>query len=297
MRRMTRAAFAVAVAVTVTGCGGDGGGPGPTAGADEPLNTWTPTPGGDASSTTRSTGTTSSPASSATSPASTESSSSATSSSTSTDTGTPFDPQEFTSRLRSAVEKHPTVAIEVEATLGGQQSVSANGTQDLEEDALDMTVDMGGQELGYRLVDGRYYLAQPPKWVPVTEESTNPLIQQTLEQVQLLSMRKQLDAFLAGVEAAGDKGSEEIDGVTTRHYTATVDTAKAQAELGRTKDPGAPDSLVYDVWLDEDHLIRQMTFTQDGARATMTATDWGDPVTIDPPKDSEIAQAPDSGTA
>lgn len=210
-------------------------------------------------------------------------------SSTSTDTGTPFDPDEFTGKLKDSVEENPTVNIDVTATLDGEQDVTATGTQDLENDALDMEVDMAGQQLGYRLVDGQYYLSQPPKWVPVTEDSTNPLIKQTLETVQLLSMRKQFDAFVAGVEKAGDKGTEEIDGVETRHYTATVNTDKAYGELDADKDPNAPETLIYDVWLDEDDLIRQMQFTQDGAEATLVAKDWGEPVDISKPKDSEIS--------
>lgn len=210
-------------------------------------------------------------------------------SSTSTDTGTPFDPDEFTGKLKASVEENPTVTIDVTASLDGEQDVTATGKQDLENDALDMEVEMAGQQMGYRLVDGQYYLSQPPKWVPVTEDSTNPLIKQTLETVQLLSMRKQFDAFVAGVEKAGDKGTEEIDGVQTRHYTATVNTDKAYEELDADKDPNAPETLVYDVWLDDDDLIRQMQFTQDGAEATLKAKDWGEPVDIAKPKDSEIS--------
>ena len=103
-------------------------------------------------------------------------------------------------------------------------------------------------------------------------------------------MRKQFDAFVAGVEKAGDKGTEEIDGVQTRHYTATVDTAKAYEQLGTKVDPNAPESLIYDVWLDEDDLIRQMVLTQEGSKATLSAKDWGEPVSIEKPADSELAE-------
>lgn len=289
-RLTTTAATTAALALTLSACGGGDGGPGPTAG-DGFGNSSTPaapsTSGGDPNSSTPS-GTSSA---SASAEGTSGTSSSSSSSSTSTDTGTPFDADEFTAKLKKSVEENPTVNIEVTATLEGQQGVSATGVQDLANDSLDMEVDMGGQQLGYRLVDGQYYLAQPPKWVPVTEDSTNPLIKQTLEQIQLLSMRRQFDAFVAGVEKAGDKGTEEINGVQTRHYTATVNTDRAYEQLDAEKDPGAPDALIYDVWLDEDDLIRQMTFTQDGAEATLTAKDWGEPVDIAEPKDSEITQA------
>ena len=273
LRTMTTA-VAVTAMLALSACG-DGGGPGPTEGSERE------------SGATSTSGTT----------AAAEESPPKSSSSTSTDTGTPFDSKEFTSRMEKAVEANPTVAIDVDVTLGGEQEVSAKGVQDLANNALEMDVEMGGQELGYRLVDGDYYLAQPPKWVPVTKDSTNPVIQQTLEQVQLLSMRKQFDAFVAGVVGAGDKGSEEIDGVATTHYTATVDLAEATEALGQENAEGAPETVIYDVWLDEDDLIRQMTFEQDGSVATMTASDWGEPVAIERPKDSEIAEASDPGTS
>lgn len=266
--------LALAATLALTACGGDGG-PGPTAGTGS-------------STTGDSTGDSSTASDTPSAPSSTSSTS--TPSPTPTDTGAPFDAKKFTGKLTKAVDKNPTVAIDVTAKIGGQQDVTATGVQDLERDALDMDLDLGGQELGYRLVDGQYYLAQPPKWVKVTRNSSNPLIQSTLEQIQLLSMRRQLDAFVAGVEKAGDKGSERIDGVTTTHYTATVDTDKALKVLDIEKGDGVPDSVIYDVWLDEDDLIRQMTFTQNGAKATMTASKWGEPVTIDKPKGSELAK-------
>ena len=289
MRLALPSTLAVATVLALAGCGGDGG-PGPTAGStskDAPI-----TSGGAPASSATSTGSSKSPSGSSdsSSPASTKSSSSAAASSTSTDTGKPFDAKEFTGKLRQAVDDNPTAKIDVSVTLAGAQEAEASGVQDVSKDRLEMQVKLGAQTLDYRLVDGQYYLAQPPKWVPVTEDSTNPLIQSTLEQIKLLSMRRQLDAFIAGVESAGDKGTEEVDGVSTTHYTATVDTRKVLKELDITPAAGVPDTVVYDVWLDEDDLIRKMSFTQNGAVATMTASNWGEPVTITKPKDSELAK-------
>lgn len=287
MRAISTTLVATSAVLALAACGGDGG-PGPTAGSGASpsstgarSNTSTPTPGtADPSSATTSSSTTS-----------TTSEPASTSSSTSTDTGTPFDAREFTDRLEAAVAAHPTVHIDVEATLGGQQAMTATGVQDLDADALDMDLDLNGQQLGYRLVDGRYFLEQPPKWVPVAKDSGNPLVEQTLDQVNLLSMRSQLDAFVAGVRTAGDKGEEEVDGVTTTHYTAQVDTKRAFAELGMERGAGVPATVVYDVWLDEDDLIRKMSFDLNGLRAMLTASEWGEPVRISTPRPSQIASA------
>lgn len=292
--RTAAIALTATTALALSACGGDGG-PGPTAGSgdDSVSNSSTPTPGGDKGSTpggssTSSPRSTSSGSDEPTLSNSTKSSSAAASSSTSTDTGKPFDAQEFADRLEAAVDANPTVKIDVRFG----PDATASGYQDLADDALEMDVDAGGQQMTYRLVDGQYYLAQPPKWFEVTEDSTNPLVKRALEQTALLSMRTQLDAFIAGVESAGDKGDEQVDGVRTRHYTATVRTADVRKELGLEADPDAPPTMTYDVWLDEDDLIRKMSFTQGGADAVLTASEWGEPVSITKPKSSELAEVP-----
>lgn len=282
--------LAVAATLALAGCGGDGG-PGPTAGSGSTSKDAPITSDGPATSSGTASSTSGSGSSTATSTSSASTSSAPTpTSTTSTDTGKPFDAKEFTSKLQAAVDKNPSVTIDVKVGPEGQPSATASGVQDLADDALEMQVSVGGQEMTYRLVDGQYYLAQAPKWVPVTKDSTNPLIKQALSQTELLSMRRQLDAFIAGVESAGDKGTEDLDGVSTTHYTATVDTGKALRELGMDKAPGSPDTAIYDVWLDDDDLIRKMSFTQNGAQATMTATDWGKPVSITKPTGSELAK-------
>ena len=278
-RRSPALTLALATTLTLSACGGDGG-PGPTAGTggDSVSNSSTPTPGGGKDSTPT---------------LSNSTKSSSTSSSTSTDTGAPFDAAEFTDRLEAAVDANPTVKIDVTAKIAGQSQASATGVQDLSSDSLDMDVSLAGQQLGYRLVDGQYYLAQPPKWVKVDENSTNPLVKTTIDQVQILSMRRQLDAFVAGVEKAGNKGTEDVGGVSTTHYTATVDTATSLRELGMKPAPGAPETVIYDVWLDEDDLIRRMEFTLNGATARLLASEWGEPVSITAPSGSESPERKD----
>lgn len=295
MRRMMTSATTAALALALTACGSGDGGPGPTAG-DGYDNTSTPAAPSTSDSDTSTSSSTSSPTSSpsetsSAEPTATSSSSSASSSSsTSTNTGKPFDPQEFTGNLEAAIEKNPTVAVDIQVTSDGQQTVQASGSQDLSDESLEMKLDLAGQEVTYRQVDGQYYLHQPPQWVAVTEDSSNPLMQQATDQITLLSMRTHFDAFVAGVEKAGTKGTEEIDGTETTHYTATVNTRRALAELEQPSE-GAPETVIYDVWLDEEDLIRKMTFTLDGLEATLTAKDWGEPVDIRKPKDSELADA------
>nr|WP_246297345.1 LppX_LprAFG lipoprotein [Janibacter cremeus] len=286
---MTPPLLAAALALTIAGCADGGAGPGPTA----PQNESTP-----AAPSTSSVATSKDEATQSGSSADDDSSTTSPqeSSSTPTDTGKPFDPEEFTGKLEAAVDETPTVHIDVEVRMGESTNATASGAQDLSRNALDMDVDLGGQQLGYLLVDGQYYLAQPPKWVPVEEDSDNPMVGQTLQQIQILSMRNQLDAFVAGLEKAGIKGKEKVGGIQTTHYTASVDSQRALAELGMEKAPGTAEKILYDVWLDGDDLIRKMSFSANDVSAEVTASEWGQPVDISEPKSSEIAQVPDSGT-
>ncbi len=210
-------------------------------------------------------------------------------SSTPTDTGTPFDVNDFTGRLRAAVKDYPTADVHVTVQLSDGQTATASGTQDIERDEMEMDVDVAGQKMTYRLVDGIYYMSQPPKWVRIDPKTAQPAQKEILDQFTVLSMKRQLDGFVAGVVAAGDKGAEEIEGVQTTHYTATVDVEKAVKAMGGTFSEGSPEQVIYDVWLDDKDLIARMDLNLNGAKATLSATRWGEPVDLKAPADSELA--------
>jgi len=292
--RVPVAAAAVGLALALAACSGRGAGPGPTAPQSEAAGTTGAggEGGGAPPSSTTSTSSSSSEGEEPTSASEGSETSSESSSSTPTDTGKPFDPEEFTDRLQAALADNPTAHISLEIEVDGNVAMSAEGDQDLVAGSLDMDVEMADQQLGYRLVDGDYYFEQPPKWVPVTRDSDNTAVRQALDQIQVLSMRNQFDAFVAGVEDAGVKGHEEVGGVRTRHYTATVDTTRSMAELEVDKDEGMPDAIVYDVWLDQQDRIRRISFELNGATTTVNATSWGEPVDIEAPTESELAESP-----
>ncbi len=297
--RLPVVAATAGLALALTACSGEGAGPGPTA-PESAASTAGGEGGGQPPSSEKTTSTSSSKGEDTDTSSkeegegtgSEESTDSSESSSTPTDTGKPFDPEEFTDRLQSAIAESPTAHISLEIEVDGNVAMSAEGDQDLVGGALDMDVQMADQELGYRLVDGDYYFEQPPKWVPVSRDSDNSAVRQTLDQIQALSMRNQFDAFVAGVEDAGVKGHEEVGGVRTRHYTATVDTERSMAELEVDTDDGVPDAVIYDVWLDQQDRIRRISFELNGATTTVNATNWGEPVDIAAPTGSELAESP-----
>ncbi len=124
-------------------------------------------------------------------------------------------------------------------------------------------------------------------------------------------------ATLANLRGAADSveelGKEEIRGVRATHYRASIDATKALEELRDATDGELASELIelastmyknpyfMDVWIDDDNLVRRMSFTLEttgegataqfaGLKTTMTMDyyDYGKPVDITIPDDSEV---------
>ena len=57
---------------------------------------------------------------------------------------------------------------------------------------------------------------------------------------------------------------------------------------------GLPKTVDYDLWLDQDDLMRRIEFTVPGGGGgmTMTMSDWGKPVTVKAPPPGAVMQMP-----
>lgn len=115
--------------------------------------------------------------------------------------------------------------------------------------------------------------------------------------------------FLRGASEGGveDLGTEEIDGVTTRHYKADLsfekmlDQAPDQEAVEEMREQletlGDMDSIPAEVWIDEDGLPRRMTMSMDlGDEGSMDISldmfDYGIEVDVEPPKAFEELPVP-----
>jgi hypothetical protein len=72
----------------------------------------------------------------------------------------------------------------------------------------------------------------------------------------------------------------------------TVDAKKAAKAQGTPVPPGAQKQISYDLWIDEQDLMRRMQFDEGRGGMTMTMSDWGKPVTVKAPPASAIMQIP-----
>lgn len=283
MTRRVTAALALGLSLTLTACGGSDD----TGGRSTPTETgpvpWE-TDGSSSSSTDGSTDT-----SETTDGSGDDSSSTSTRTFPSpTDTGDPFDREEFVDQIKQAVKETPTAEVTITVSDNGTTVSSAKGVQDLDKDLVDMELDLGGVDYTYRHVDGRYYLAQPPKWVELKKGTDDAMIQQ----FALLHAKRQLTAFTEGVTTVGDKGPEDVDGTPTTHYTAQIDIKKAYEAMREEPPADLGDTVIYDVWLDEDNLIRKMSLNTGTGEAVLTMDRWGEPADITAPKKSDLIATP-----
>jgi hypothetical protein len=147
------------------------------------------------------------------------------------------------------------------------------------------------------------------KWLELDAEKIGQSLGIDVSQLsQYNDPTKMLD-YLRSSGKVEEVGDEDIRGVGTTHYRATVDIAKAAKSLGGTgKASGAGlDQLVkflgdskvpVDVYIGDDKLVRRMTMrlAPSGNAAasgfemnmTMDLYDYGTPVNISAPPKSEV---------
>lgn len=112
-----------------------------------------------------------------------------------------------------------------------------------------------------------------------------------------------LEILKGAADDVEEVGSEEVRGVPTTHYRATISLERALENLDeearervRAYFQGAAETLTTDVWLDDEGLLRRMTMEFDasaeGSISTISMTmelfDYGEPVEIEIPPDDRV---------
>ncbi len=216
------------------------------------------------------------------------------------DSDQPYTADTIIPAMQDALGDQSSARVQME--MSGQVEMSVDGqmamADSFEDGEMEMTVDFQGQSLELRLVDGLIYVSGPPatpagKWLEVDpQNASDPMAQQFAGLARSGDLQSTFDAFEAGLEKVSYSGKEEIDGTSTDHYVFTVDAAKAFEAQGEPAVPGAPKELTYDVWLDQDDLMRRVSFELGPVKAVVDATEWGEPVDVAAPAKSDIVQGP-----
>jgi hypothetical protein len=215
-----------------------------------------------------------------------------------------YDAAELLDRMKAAIADNESAHVTMEMTGGQQMSGEGDVSYAGDETAMQMNMQMpqmGSGTMEMRMIDGVIYMAMPPltpkgKFFEIdTNDPNSPF--GNLGGVTQGDPLATFDAFDAGLEDARYVGAEDVDGEQLDHYVLTVDAEKAAEAQGQQTQPGMPDTITYDMWIDDEDLMRRIEFdlgevADGGGGMIMTMSDWGTPVTVKAPPRTAILQMP-----
>lgn len=208
-----------------------------------------------------------------------------------------YDAKELIAAMKAAVADKESAHLTMRG--GGPQGMNGEGDVSYAGDSTAMQMEMTlptGRAL-VRLVDGVMYLAMPGmtpegKFLKLdTNDPNSPF--GNLGGVLQGDPLATFDAFDAGLEEATYVGAEDVDGEQMDHYVLTVDAEKAAKAQG-TQLPSGTGTVTYDLWIDDEDLMRRLEFGSGASGMTLTLSDWGKPVTVKAPPASALMELPGS---
>lgn len=187
-------------------------------------------------------------------------------------------------------------------TMSGAMSVTAEGDVSYAkagpEMKLTMSVaQMGAGQMDMRVVDGIVYMTIPSVTPPGKFLKIDPRDRSNPMSKSFGSLSGQLDplnsvrAMKSGVRTVTFVGTEAVDGEDADHYRVVVDSAAMFKAMKQKTVPGMPKNLTYDMWLDDQDLLRRMQFEVAGQTVDMSMSKWGEPVSVEAPPAGKVVDA------
>lgn len=214
--------------------------------------------------------------------------------------------EDFLAMLRSPGEEvMSSYELDMVVTTGGQTMEMA-GEVDLGDGQPSVDADLTMPGLGATrmiVVDGSAYVSMPG----VTDEGMFLEVPQGeledsgagLDDIDVASTWEDWDEGAGQVVYAG---LEDVDGEELRRYEIVVDVQAVLDASGQTGSDAAEasaalgDEITYDVWVDEDDLVRRISYTAAGAVTEMTIDRWGEPMDIEAPDPEDVQPMPTGGS-
>ncbi len=116
---------------------------------------------------------------------------------------------------------------------------------------------------------------------------------------QLMDPSKQLERQMSAITKVVYVGDEDVSGVKTRHYTATMDGEAAVKLSGQSLPSSATlgKAIPMNLWLDEQNRPKKMAMDmtigdKDSMKMVGTMSKYGEPVTVTAPPASEVTTMP-----
>jgi hypothetical protein len=234
-------------------------------------------------------------------------------------TGDHVAPKDFLAAMSDGAKALTTAHMTMDVSIGSAGSIKGSGDADYTKTPADLALKLtmpssmsmgsgGGFEL--RLVDGIMYVSAGSLtggkfWKLDPSDKNNPLGASGLgDLLDQMDPVKAVEAVRPAIEKVTFVGNEDVDGRSLDHYTLTVDPETALKSLGGgSMTQGAqgevPDSLVYDVWLDDQGRTGKVSMDLPvGGSSTsldINMTDFGEQVDIEAPSADQVTKMPDLG--
>jgi hypothetical protein len=188
---------------------------------------------------------------------------------------------------------HMTMRMTGATSLTAQGDVAYHG----KNPQMRMTMTMAQLKNGkmeLRFVDGILYLNIPTvtpagKFIRVDpRDRNNPLSKSFGSLSEQMNPLNSFAAMKQGVQRVRYVGHETVEGTPTDHYVVTVDSAPLAKAMRQPQVAGMPEHLTYQMWLDQQDLLRRMRFGMQGITTEMDVTRWGEPVHVSAPPRSRV---------
>ena len=211
--------------------------------------------------------------------------------------------EDFVEILETSFEEATTSHMKM-TTSNAAGDMTAEGDADYTADPAEISMTMsggmlGGEEMQVIMVDNVMYMKSPSlgeKYMKIDlADPNNPLGGAFTEQLDPQAMLRLVED---GLQQATYVGEEEVDGATTDHYSAVVDSQTIIEGMGQEIPQGVelPETITYEMFFDEDGLYRRIDVDMGGAlgKVDMSFTDWGKDVSIEAPPAAEVTDFPTS---
>ena len=188
-------------------------------------------------------------------------------------------------------------------TMSGQAAVKAQGDVAYTRGGSAMQMTMSMPQLGQGKIAMRYVgqimylqiprLTPPGKFLAIDpRDQGSPLAKSFAGLTGQMDPLDSVKSMGSAVISADRVGQGSFDGVPVDHYRVVVDAMKMMSKVNRTASAGMPKTVTYDLWLDNLHLIRKMTFDVSGTSVEIVLSKWGHAVKVRRPAAGDVLQAP-----
>ena len=194
--------------------------------------------------------------------------------------GDRVDPESFLDALRGSFEDGTTAAVRFEVR--GDAGVSGSGSVRYFADDIDARLRLDdwkvdGAAIDILTVRGTTYMRVPESrglWVNVSEGGAGL---PGGDLARNADPRQALDDLETGLTEVRFSGTETVGGVRARRFQVIAESAD-----------GAVPAVTPYRFDGQDHLVRRQSELSDGARATFSWSQWGQPVRIARPKADRV---------